>query len=67
MYVRHAVSMAVTITISLCVGVLVDPTRCPRSLIYTPKRKTGPSLNTVYRRWTENHVFNVMNTASAKP
>ena len=39
------------------------------SFSHVSKRTTGPSLLTpyIYERWTENHVFNVMNTASATP
>ena len=42
----------------------VSPTTCPRALI-SRNVITGRSLLTAYGRWTEIHVFNVMNTASA--
>ena len=66
MYVGHAVSMAEVI--------LNHVNRCKShdvssfSHTWYPERKNRSfSLNTVYGRWTEHHLFNVMDTSSPTP
>ena len=64
-YVRHEVSMDVEVLLHYV-------HRCRSqdlsSSSHIPKRKISPSISTSYNGcWTENHVFNVMNTALATP